>query len=587
MGERSPKCFVRNGLSVLTTVDRTNDISLFTKLRCESTKFRYCESMLENHIPLVADPQALLLEMAQRRQVADVLKLIVDRLATSPAVALARIWLVRPSDGCAACPMPSACADQKNCLHLVASAGTSITAPDQDLTRLDGAFQRFPIGQRKVGRIAATGEALEVSNIEGDPEWLANPKWAHAEGIRGFGGQPLTFRGEVLGVLGVFSRTTIGDTCLDWLRMIADHAAASLANAAAWEEVETLRNRLQFENDYLQEEVRQRDSFGEMIGQSSALQKVGEQIDLVAPTDSSVLITGESGTGKELVAREIHRRSSRSNRPLIKLNCAAIPRELYDSEFFGHTKGSFTGAVRDRVGRFELADGGTLFLDEIGEIPLDLQSKLLRVLQEGELERVGDEVTRKVDVRVIAATNRDLKAESESKRFRSDLYYRLSVFPIELPPLSERKEDIPLLAEHLLSQLARKLGRPAPRLTIANVQELQRYDWPGNVRELQHVLERALITSKAGKLRPALVGTNANNQSSTSSITTWARPTAEEVLTATELRQLEADNIRRALDRSGGKIYGTGGAAELLEIKPTTLASRIKKLGIEHPMKSQ
>ena len=212
-----------------------------------------------------------------------------------------------------------------------------------------------------------------------------------------------------------------------------------------------------------------------------------------------MLITGESGTGKELVAREIHRRSSRSNRPLIKLNCAAIPRELYGSEFFGHSKGSFTGAVRDRIGRFELADGGTLFLDEIGEIPLDLQRKLLRVLQEGELERVGDEVTRKVDVRVIAATNRDLKAESESKRFRSDLYYRLSVFPIELPPLSERKEDIPLLAEHLLSQLARKLGRPAPRLTIANVQELQRYDWPGNVRELQHVLERALITSAAAE----------------------------------------------------------------------------------------
>ena len=170
------------------------------------------------------------------------------------------------------------------------------------------------------------------------------------------------------------------------------------------------------------------------------------------------------------------------------MNCAAIPHELYDSEFFGHTKGSFTGAVRDRVGRFELADGGTLFLDEIGEIPLDLQSKLLRVLQEGELERVGDEQTRKVDVRIIAATNRDLKAESEAKRFRSDLYYRLSVFPIELPALGERKEDIPLLAEHLLAQLSRRLGRPAPRLTVANIRDLQRYDWPGNIRELQHVL---------------------------------------------------------------------------------------------------
>jgi transcriptional regulator with GAF, ATPase, and Fis domain len=384
--------------------------------------------------------------------------------------------------------------------------------------------------------------------------------------------------GEVLGVLGVFSRTTIGDQCLDWQRMIADHAAASLANASAWEEVQTLRNQLELENDYLQEEVRQRDSFGEMIGQSSALQKVGEQIELVAPTDSTVLVTGESGTGKELVAREIHRRSARSERPLIKVNCAAIPRELYDSEFFGHTKGSFTGALRDRVGRFELADGGTLFLDEIGEIPLDLQSKLLRVLQEGELERVGDEQTRTVDVRIIAATNRDLKSDSEAKKFRSDLYYRLSVFPIELPSLAERSDDIPLLAEHLLSQLARRLGRPEPRLTLANVQELQRYDWPGNIRELQHVLERALITAKSGKLNLQLKVQKTENASR--AIAT-GRSDTEAILTASEIRIFEANNIRRALQLAAGKIYGPSGAAELLDVKPTTLSSRIKSLGID------
>lgn len=537
--------------------------------------------MLVQHVPLIPEPKTLLLEMAQRRQVSDVLKLIVDHMAMSEAVALARIWLVRPGAGCSTCPMRSECPDQTSCLHLVASAGRSITEPERDLTRTDGAFRRFPIGVRKVGRIASTGEALEVTNISGEPDWLAKPEWARAEGIRGFGGQPLLHRGEVLGVLGVFSRASIGDTCLDWLRMIADHAAASLANAKAWEEVETLRERLEMENDYLQEEVRQRDSFGDLVGRSSALQKVAEQIELVAPTDSTVLITGESGTGKELVARELHRRSSRSDRPLIKVNCAAIPHELYDSEFFGHTKGSFTGAVRDRIGRFELADGGTLFLDEIGEIPLDLQSKLLRVIQEGEFERVGDEKSRNVDVRIIAATNRNLKADSEAQKFRSDLYYRLSVFPIDVPSLSERGEDIPLLAEHVLSQLARKLGRDAPRLTLANVQELQRHDWPGNIRELQHVLERAMITSvtRKGKLRFNLAGSTDTNgsQNITSEIT---ESESNEILTMSELRSFEATNIRRALAQTGGKIYGAGGAAELLEMKPTTLASRIKSLGI-------
>uniref|UniRef100_UPI0035639B9C sigma 54-interacting transcriptional regulator n=1 Tax=Novipirellula sp. TaxID=2795430 RepID=UPI0035639B9C len=408
--------------------------------------------MLEEKTPLIDQPKTLLLELAQRLQVDDALNLIVDRIAASPAVALARIWLIRPGAGCETCPLRQECPDQTRCLHLVASAGASVVDPQRKFSRTDGAFRRFPIGVRKVGRIAATGEPLEVGNLLGQPDWLVHPEWARAEGIRGFGGQPLVYRGEVLGVLGVFSRTTINDEDLDWLRTIANHAAASIANASAWEEIESLRRRLEMENDYLQEEVRTRNAFGDMVGKSAALQKVAEQIELVAPTDSTVLITGESGTGKELVAREIHRRSSRSERPLIKVNCAAIPRELYDSEFFGHTKGSFTGAVRDRVGRFELADAGTLFLDEIGEIPLDLQSKLLRVLQEGELERIGEQQTRRVNVRIIAATNRDLKNESDEGRFRSDLYYRLSVFPIELPPLSQRKEDIPLLAGHLLAQ---------------------------------------------------------------------------------------------------------------------------------------
>src|SRR6185369_11809203 len=292
----------------------------------------------------------------------------------------------------------------------------------------------------------------------------------------------------------------IGPECMDWLRTIADHAAAAIATARAFAEVDALRKRLEQENEYLREEVTHAGAFGELIGQGPALEAVARQIDLVAPTDAAVLILGESGTGKELVAREVHRRSKRAARPLVKVNCAAVPRELYESEFFGHARGAFTGALRDRAGRFELAGGGTLFLDEVGEIPLELQAKLLRVLQEGELERVGEERTRKVDVRVIAATNRDLRAEAEAGRFRQDLYYRLSVFPVELPPLRKRPEDVPLLAEHFLALAARKLGRPKPRLTLAAVRQLQQYGWPGNVRELQHVIERSVITADGGRL---------------------------------------------------------------------------------------
>ena len=473
--------------------------------------------------------------------------------------------------------MRNECPSQENCLHLVASAGRSWADPTEEWTRLDGAFRRFPLGVRKVGRIFASAEAVEAPDLSAStPDWVAKPEWLRSEKISGFGGQPLVHRGETLGVLAVFARGSIGHDCMEWLRTIADHTAAAIATAGAFEEVETLKKRLELENEYLREEVSETGAFGELIGQSLALKAVSRQIDLVAPTDSAVLVLGESGTGKELVARELHRRSRRAAKPLIKVNCAAVPRELYESEFFGHVKGSFTGAARDRVGRFELADGGTLFLDEIGEIPLDLQAKLLRVLQEGELERVGEEKTRKVDVRIVAATNRDLKAEAEAGRFRQDLYYRLSVFPVELPPLRKRSEDIPLLAEHFLNLLCRKLGRPKPRLTLANVQTLQKYSWPGNVRELQHVIERAVITAQGGRLAIELPTAPSPAGRSFPSV---ALP-VNQVLTEVELRQLEADNIRAALQQTKGKVSGPSGAAELLRMKPTTLTSRIKALGI-------
>jgi transcriptional regulator with GAF, ATPase, and Fis domain len=535
-----------------------------------------------SHESLFSDPKRLLLDMAQEHGTSELLRLIVTRLSGSHRVALARIWLTRPTADCPGCPTAEACAAQTRCLELVASGGRSVVDAGAEWTRLDGAFRRIPLGARKVGRIAAAGEPIEEPDLADPlPDWVARPDWVRAEGIRGFAGQPLVHRGEVLGVLAVFARGAIGADCMGWLRMIADHAAAALATARAFERIEELRAKLELENEYLREEVTRAGAFGELVGQGPALEAVARQIDLVASTDAAVLLLGESGTGKELVAREVHRRSKRSGRPLVKVNCAAVPRELYESEFFGHARGAFTGALRDRAGRFELADSGTLFLDEVGEIPLELQAKLLRVLQEGELERVGEERTRKVDVRLIAATNRDLRAEAEAGRFRQDLYYRLSVFPVELPPLRKRVEDIPLLAEHFLALAARKLGRVKPRLTLANVQQLQRYHWPGNVRELQHVIERAVITADGARLAIELpAGPAAPSGKTAPSPVPVA---ADQVLTDAEVRRLEADNIRRALRRTKGKVSGTGGAAELLALKPTTLASRIKALGLSPP----
>ncbi|HYK63672.1 MAG TPA: sigma 54-interacting transcriptional regulator [Patescibacteria group bacterium] len=335
--------------------------------------------------------------------------------------------------------------------------------------------------------------------------------------------------------------------------------------------------RLKAENAYLLDEIRSERNFGDVIGASSSLRKVMHQVKLVAPTDATVLITGESGTGKELVARAIHEQSTRRERPLVKLNCSAVPEGLFESEFFGHMKGAFTGALKDKPGRFELADGGTLFLDEIGEVPLAMQSKLLRVLQEQELERVGDTHTRKVNVRVIAATNRDLKKEVDEGRFRQDLFYRLSVFPIEMPPLRQRREDIAPLVTHFVRQSARRMNRPEPQISKVALEQLSTYQWPGNVRELQNITERAVILWRDGPLTFDLpdslpLGTNG----------TAATPAANAaVLTRDELKRQERDAIIKALKQTNGKVSGPGGAAELLGMKPTTLSSRISSLRID------
>lgn len=379
-------------------------------------------------------------------------------------------------------------------------------------------------------------------------------------------------------MLGVFRRALISEQEFAWLRMFANQAAAAVANARAFSELDRLRQQLESHNAYLKEEVDSALSFGRIVGRSASLLRVLRQVDDVAATDATVLITGESGTGKELLAKEIHERGRRSQRPFVRVNCSAIPREMFESEFFGHVRGAFTGAVRDRPGRFQIADGGTIFLDEVGELPGDLQPKLLRVLQEGEYERVGEDATRKVDVRVIAATNLNLSDEVREHRFRQDLFYRLNVFPLELPPLRARGDDIPLLA---ITEVSKRLRMEAPTLTQADAELLQRYDWPGNVRELQNVMERAVILSKGLRLRldMALAGLT-----TTTAPAVPSGPGAEDtVLTDREFRERERANLMKALKRAGGRIYGASGAAALLGINPTTLASRLRALKITPP----
>ncbi len=522
----------------------------------------------------------LLLEVGEQRSLDAVLRTVVGRLAEQEHIALARIWLNRPGDICDVCPMRAECPDQERCLHLVASAGRSMREDAPTWDRLDGDFRRIPLGVRKVGHIGDTGECVSVADLRKDAHWIADPKWAQDEGILGFTGQPLVFKGERLGVLAIFTRTTLTQGCPEWLRMIADLAAASIANTRAFEEIERLRSQLEMENEYLREEVSDARSFGDIIGRSPPLRTIVQQIELVAPTDASVLILGESGTGKELVAQEIHRRSQRSGRAMVRVNCASVPRELYESEFFGHVKGAFTGALRDRAGRFELAHGGTLFLDEVGEIPLDLQSKLLRVLQEGTYERVGDDKTKEADARIIAATNLDLKSEVEAGRFRQDLFFRLNVFPIEVPPLRKRKQDIPLLAEEFVRLGERRFNRRVGELTEGHILALQAYDWPGNVRELMNVLERAIITSPTGRLRLDLP-TSPARQEKPAKRSADAPAELAAVVPQSEIKRLERENILAALDQTDWQVHGPGGAADLLGMRPTTLASRITRMGLK------
>ncbi len=389
-----------------------------------------------------------------------------------------------------------------------------------------------------------------------------------AEGVNSVCCIPLLARDTVLGTLNVASMrdAAFGPEEIDLLSRIATQIALAVDNAMAYQKIAALNEQLSNEKRYLEEEIKSDHNFEEIIGESAALTRVLRQVQVVAPTDSTVLIQGETGTGKELIARAIHNGSTRRHRPFVRLNCAAIPTGLLESELFGHEKGAFTGAIAAKLGRFELAHGGTIFLDEIGDIPLEFQSKLLRVLQEHEFERLGSARTIRVDIRLIAATNRALAKSVEAKEFRSDLYYRLNVFPVNLPPLRERPEDIPLLVRHFVQRFAGRMNKQIDRLSVEAISVLSKYSWPGNIRELQNVIERAVILSQGRTLQVP--------------VAELKHPTEVMSGSVVPLDVAERQLILHALMEARWVIGGPAGAAARLGMKRTTLQGKMRKLGI-------
>lgn len=526
-----------------------------------------------------------LLEIANEQSLDHLLRTIVDRAVERPDVVCAQVWLIEKGDLCASCPRRAECPDQSRCLRLVVAKGKSILGLTQQARQFEDLSSRVPLGIGPLGSAVASGEQKFVQDLQKQPPSTADLAWLREERIRGYSISPIRFKSESLGAIVGFTRDDLPEEARPWGQIFADHVGAAIANARAWEEIQRLKAQLELQNDYLQEQVVEARAFGDLVGHSAALRHIVSQIDLVAPTEASVLILGETGTGKELVAHEIHRRSARKEGPLVRVNCASIPRELFESEIFGHVKGAFTGAVKDRVGRFETAEGGTIFLDEVGDIPLGIQAKLLRVLQEKRYERVGDDQTRRADVRIVAATNRDLKKAVAAGRFRQDLYYRLNVFPIQAPALRERLEDIPLLAKHFVDRSVRELKCAHPRLTRAAIGELQNYDWPGNVRELRNIIERAVILARGGTLAFDLPASRHSLPPPTSdrSGSIGNDPVRQKFLTQAELDRGERENLVAVLEASNWKIKGPDGAAELLGVKPSTLHSKLDKWGLKRP----
>ena len=506
--------------------------------------------------------ERIALKMTSSLCVEEVLTTITQGLVDELGAAFARIWLMGPGDLCQECFKADLCPQRSNCLHLRASSGLS--------THLDGEHRRIPIGALKIGHIAASRNPVCTNDVVND-ERIPNKQWLRENGLCAFAGYPLIFKEELLGVLAMFSQRIIHEDDFDRLGTVALQAAIAVKNAQLYEAVERMKSRLNAENIYLQQEIDLHHDWSEIVGQSRALKNTLKLVSQVAPTDACVLIQGETGTGKELIARAIHTLSDRKDRAFVKLNCAAIPTGLLESELFGHEKGAFTGAIAQKLGRFELAHQGTIFLDEVSEIPLELQSKLLRILQEQEFERLGSTRTVRADARLLAATNRNLEQMVTDGEFRSDLYYRLKVFPIVVPPLRERSEDIPMLVRYFTQRYAQQMKKSVTNIATETMTTLCRYTWPGNVRELENLMERSVILSSGPNLEVPL-GELKSRNNPTSILNTLA--------------ETERGHIIRALEACNWMVGGPSGAAMKLGMKRTTLQSRMQKLGISQPKAS-
>jgi transcriptional regulator with GAF, ATPase, and Fis domain len=517
-------------------------------------------------------------EITSTEDLPSVLSSIVSALAEHTGMIFSRVWLYLHEEQCDYCrtngrPANALVAPGVKGLHLSASAGV--------VTSIDRPHHLIPLDASAGPAIAAfERRALRSDDILSDPRFGTAPQQAEMLrplGAKGAGTFPLLFRGELLGSIGMVAARPIEDEEFQLLGIFADQAAMANKSAHLFRELQRYRDRLEVENAYLQEQIHEERGWEGIIGESAALKAVLRRVQQVAPVETTVLLTGETGTGKELVARAIHEASPRKGRPLIKVNCGAIPQGVVESELFGHEKGAFTGALQRRIGRFELAHTSTLFMDEVGELPLDTQVKLLRVLQEQEFERVGSTRPLKVDVRLVAATTRDLEVEVGEGRFRADLFYRLNVFPIRVPPLRERPTDIPLLVQHFLAQFQRKLAKPLRRLSSESLARLQTYPWPGNIRELQNVIERACVLADGPVVEIDSVLLSVDRSAAARRVDSGVAMADAPIV---HLAENEANHIRRALAATKGKVHGPGGAADLLGINPNTLRSRMRKLGI-------
>jgi formate hydrogenlyase transcriptional activator len=466
-------------------------------------------------------------------------------------------------------------------LHLLGASEPTPRTPVIDL----------PPEEDPAGLVWQTQKPLTISSVGELTRWPRLLERVQTSGVQSFCWLPLTTARRRLGTLVFVSMhpSAYDDANVGFLQLVANQVAVAVENALAFQEIETLKDKLAKENAYLEEEARTQHNFGEVVGESDALRRVLKQVETVAPTDSTVLIRGETGTGKELIARALHELSPRKVCTFVKLNCAAIPTGLLESELFGHERGAFTGAISQKVGRFELADKGTLFLDEVGDIPTELQPKLLRVLQEQEFERLGGTKTLKVDVRLVAATHRDLPRMVAESRFREDLFYRLNVFPVTLPPLRERRDDIPRLVRHFTHQFSRRMGRQIDAIPSAVMDALVRYPWPGNVRELQNVIERAVILSPGPSLQvpPAdlhspLAVTDQESVAQEIPNSSTSDEPAIPGKTVT-LADAEREHILSALRETNWVVGGPKGAAARLGMKRSTLQKKMQKLGIARP----